>query len=249
MADLSGMLQAAAGNAGGVQPSNIVFLGSAPISLTGRTSDTIWDFNPMYNASDTLTTVPILEDDLVVITLVCGGVSAGGISVVTSGYTTLHSDVQLGPAGYYCNFLTSYKFMGSTPDTTVQFSGSGSTANAITGMITFYRNVNKTDTFPVIETDYLSTSARPFPPPITPPSGAFDILCAGGATHTRGNGSYTNSQLTYFRSTSANDTYDSTVGVGSIEWTGGTFTPVQFGWGLSDGNYGAISFSAAMRST
>lgn len=244
------MLQAAAGvPTGGAQPSNITSLGETRTSLTGRTSNTTWDLTTFYDASGNPYSSSLVEDDIIIAILVCGGASAGDISIVSSGYTAIFDDVQLGPAGYYCNVLVAYKFMGATPDTGITFSGSGSTANAICAVFQAYRNVNKTDTFPVIETDYLSTSARPLPPPITPPSGAFHILCGGGATHTRGNGPYTNSQLTTFGSTSANDTYDSTVGIGSIEWTGGTFTPVQFDWGLTDGSYGTPSFSAAMRST
>jgi hypothetical protein len=251
MADITGMLQAAAGagGGGGAQPSNITFIGSSIISRSGATGTTNWSLTELRtDPSGILGPVTLLEDDLVIILLVVGGSTTGGVSVTTSGYTTL-ADLSASSTEPV-TARVSYKFMGATPDTTVYFTNSGSSLNAQSGVILVYRNVDTSDPFPSIETATFTNTVLPTPPAITPESGAFHILVGGGGSHDTGNRPYTNTEYESFDTTSANDTNDCIVGMGASEWTGGTFTPNRFTWGGSDSSeFSSVAFTAMMKST
>lgn len=247
MADLISMLAASSSVGGGPTPppvNNIVFVGSTQISLTGRTSNTTWSLLSLINGIDTQPSA----DDIVIIQLVSGGATSAVLSIITSGYTTLANLTASSTRSV--NSLCSYKFMGATPDTSITFSGSGSTAWALCGVINVYRNVSQTDTFPIVNTATFSNTVKPTPPAITPSSGAFSILCGGGGGHDQGNAPYTNVEpFTNFTSTSANDSVDGIVGLGDIPWTSGTFTPVRWAAGIGDStDFSSTAFTAAMRS-
>jgi hypothetical protein len=104
-------------------------------------------------------------------------------SVSTSGYSNFYSALSRG-ATYPNNMISSYKIMGSTPDTTVScvFS-SGLSVKAAAVAVYVWRGVDKTtpiDVTPQTTTGIASTGTNIVPPAITPvTTGALVVITAG----------------------------------------------------------------------
>ena len=256
MADLTGMLQAAAGSGVDWPPSNIQFVGSTTLSTPGKTGDTSVSLTSLQNG---IGTQPA-QGDLVIALAGAGvGTTFKELSIRTSGYTELvalqaNDNISL-------DGTVAYKFMGATPDTTIIVSGTLSATDGISAVFLVFRNVDQTDPFPVLEiANSQINTARPTPPDLTPPApseGAFHILCGGAGAHGQGDRDYANSlPYTNFATEGVNDSYDSTTAMGAIELTsdiltGGVFDPPRFVWvsGTDNSQYSSAAFTAVMRST
>lgn len=170
--------------------------------------------------------------DLVIATCATGSVADRSIGISTpAGYTELQE--------LYSNSTTdtslsvNWKIMGSTPDTSVSCGPSGSTADAITGSVHVWRNIDPDNPFDVTETTATGTgTGRANPAPITPSTPGAIVLGIGAGAAATG-AVYTSSDLSNFITRTSADTYDSFQGIGSYSWSSGTFDPAQFGGGTT----------------
>jgi len=176
-----------------------------------------------------------LADDIVVVTVSVGTQARTPAIAVTTptGYTPL--TVQRTSATTYdTNVQTSYKRMGSTPDTTVTVPGSANNADGLAYAIQVFRGVDTTTAEDVAATYATGTGDnKPNPAAITPVTSGAWILACGGGTASNGTTLYTTATLSGFLSANGADTNDGTVGVGYFEWTSGPYDPVAFGGGGS----------------
>jgi hypothetical protein len=151
------------------------------------------------------------------------------LSVSTADYQALTQ--QLGSDTYDTHFNVFYKRMGSTPDTSVTVSGTGSTADAGTVVIHVFRGVDETTPLDVSAVPASgNNSANANPPAITPTTSGAWIVAGGSAAHADGVDTFTSTDLSNFRTAGADDNYDVTIGAGTAEWSSGAFDPAQFGW-------------------
>lgn len=189
------------------------------------------------------------EGDLVVLFYGTGSNVTTGrtLSISTSGYDALTQ--QLGSDTYDTHFRAFYKRMGSTPDTSVTVSGTGSIANAGAVIIHVFRGVDPTTPLDVSAVPAVaSNSARANPPAITPTTQGAWIVAGGAGAHVDGTDTFTSSDLSNFRTAGADDTYDVTVGAGTAEWSSGSFDPAQFGFSGTDGTANSwAAYTLALR--
>jgi hypothetical protein len=176
-----------------------------------------------------------IEGDLVVVTVSTGTAArAPTLSISTpTGYTALTAQ-RTTATTYDTNVQTSYKFMGSTPDTTVTIPASGNAADGQAYTIQVFRGVDPTTPLDVTPTYATGSGAnnRPDPAAITPiTSGAWIVVCTGGAAAT-GTTALTASYLTNLLFFNGADTNDGNVASGYYTgWTSGSYDPAVFAGG------------------
>lgn len=183
------------------------------------------------------------QDDLVVYVLSLPGTSDVNLAVTTTGYTEV--------ADLYANDNTDtnisvgYKFMGSTPDTSI--ARPAGTGYALIAHV--WRGVDTSNPMDVTPTTATGTNTGvPIPPAITPTTAGAIVLCLAGDGNISTPVSYTSSQLSNFVSQSANTgSFGTVAGVGSFAWSGGTFTPTTWGGGTTSANASYAAVSLALR--
>lgn len=175
-----------------------------------------------------------LAGDLVIVTVSTGTAARQPALAITtpSGYTALTAQ-RTTATTYDTNVQTSYKRMGSTPDTTVTIPASGNNADGQAYTIQVFRGVddiNPLDVTPTYATGS-GTNSNPNPAAITPvTAGSWIVFCGGGAAAT--GAVYTASYLTNFLSSNGADTNDGTVGAGYYTaWTSGAYDGAAFAGG------------------
>lgn len=174
-----------------------------------------------------------LAGDLVVVAVSTGSNTDRNIGVSTDDYTEvveLYADDTIDT-----NLSVSYKIMGSTPDTSVVTTPSGSADDAISVCVSVWRGVDSTNILDVVyQSNTGINSGLPTPPAITPITSGAIILCIGANGHSKTTGTFTTATLDNFITSVRNDTYDTTTGIGSYAWSSGTYTPAQFGFTETD---------------
>jgi hypothetical protein len=173
--------------------------------------------------------------DIVIVAVTSGSTINASIGMSTAGYTELSELYTNGPS-FDTNLSVNWKIMGGTPDTSAVTTPSGSTVQGISATAQVWRGVDTGTPFDVAFTSDTGTpTAIPTPPAITPVTlGAIIIAIGGGAAST--GAVYTTATLSHFLSANGADSADGTTGMGSFAWTGGTYTPAQFGGGATSGN-------------
>lgn len=154
------------------------------------------------------------QGDLVLVFYATGAQTDRTMDV--SGYTLIDERYANGST-YDTNLGAFYKFMGSTPDTSVTLVGGTFNANdAGAALVQVWRNVNTTT--PIFEdswtTALTSVVINPDNLANTPPTGYVLVACGAGAHARGGTVTYSSSDLTDFKSASGNDTFDVTIGGG-----------------------------------
>lgn len=195
------------GRAGATSTSNITF------SLSGGSNST-----PQVG-------------DLVVISITVGSTADRAVSVVTpTGYTSLTELYQNDT--YDVNLGLSYKFMGSTPDTTFQLPSTGSANDAQRYTVHVYRGVDTNSPLDVASVTAGAINSRTVNPgAITPVTAGAWIHVVGAAAGATG-GTYTAGYLTAFLAGTTADTNDASMGAGYYSgWTSGAYDPAAFGGG------------------
>jgi hypothetical protein len=176
-----------------------------------------------------------IADDLVVVTVSVGTQARQPTLAISTptGYTAL-TPQRTTSTTYDTNVQTSYKKMGSSPDTSVTIPASGNNADGISYTIQVFRGVDPAtpmDVTPTYATGQ-ATNNRPDPAaiqPVTP--GAWIVVCGGGAAGI-GTTLYTAAYLTNFLTYNGADTNDGTVGTGYYTgWSSGSYDPAVFGGG------------------
>ena len=194
------------------------------------------------------------EGDLVVVYFGVGSntvrvpsvpVSYTGISV--SGYQNVAA--LSATDTYRANLIVSYKFMGSTPDTSfVLTDGTNSVDDAGAVAVHVFRNVD-----PLLPLDVAVATATgantgvPNPPAITPTTQNAVIVSGAAAAHIGGVLTFTSSDLTDFVTAGGNDTRDVTIGAGYYDWDAGAFDPAQFGGGTTANTSSWAAVTLALR--
>lgn len=186
--------------------------------------------------------------DLVVISIAVGSTADRAVSVVTpSGYTSLTELYQNDT--YDVNLGLSYKFMGSTPDTSFTLPSTGSTADAQRYTVHVYRGVDTSSPLDVAAVTAGGINARTVNPgAITPAtSGAWIHVVGAGAGAT--GGTYAASYLTAFLAGTTADTNDAFMGAGYYSgWTSGAYDPAAFtGGGTSTTSDSWAAYTLALR--
>jgi len=162
--------------------------GKSILPVGGKTASTVGTTSTWNTSLTDLTNGATLqENDIVVVYY--GVSSTTDIDLSATGYTEL-ADLFISDT-YDANLFVGYKIMGSTPDTTITFSQTGSADNAGTAAILVFRNVDTTT--PIDVTTTTATAANTVlanPPAITPTTaGAWIIYGASGA-HAGGAATY-----------------------------------------------------------
>lgn len=185
--------------------------------------------------------------------LVYFGLATNGLSgaptMSVTGYTEARS-VQFSNGTYEASQFVGYKFMSSTPDTsmTMNFSGTGvvNSEDARAGAIFVFRGV---DTTTPIEDDgsTSSTTSTIITNSAAKPLGSGRVAVAGGVSaHVQGVQTYSSSDLNGFITAGANSTNDCSVGVGYKSNLSTTFTPAAFTFtGTSTGAF--VAFTVTLR--
>jgi hypothetical protein len=213
----------------------------APVYVGGKTvgrlGGTATLSIPLTDLSGGIGSAPAVGD-VVVVAYAIGSntqVPSGEFGIETFNYTRLavlfRSDTN------DINLDVSYKVMGdgffgpgtTDADTAVIVSGTDNSAYAGAIAIHVWRGVDPLTPMDVTATTAtLGNSRIPNPPAITTATANAVVLAIGAAGHTGGSLAFTSS-LDNFISRGANDTYDATVGIGSITTTTpGTVDPAAF---------------------
>jgi hypothetical protein len=190
--------------------------------------------------------------------------------VINNASTTNRPDGTLSPTGYTgiyspnlyqndshdVNAQASYKFMGSTPDTTIGIRASNATTAGVAYTIHVLRGVDTTTPFDVTPTSAQSNnSGLPNAPSIEPVTAGAWLLISGMAAHATGTAASatpptgmsgtTNHYRTALLTTTSNDPVIAT-GL-KTDWSSGAYDPAAFG-GFNTTNTGSwAAMSIALR--
>lgn len=171
-----------------------------------------------------LTSLSLQQDDVVVVGFLLASNTDRSIGVNTAGYT---EEAELFANDTYdANLSVSWKRMGSTPDSSVDVSGPGSSTHPARIIARGYRGVDTTTAMDVARTTATGTNGLLVDPPsITPTtSGALIVAWGCGAANAAAlSTAYSSSDLTDFTSGIVSNVYDIAYGVGHKSWTSGAF--------------------------
>ena len=171
-----------------------------------------------------LTSLSLQQDDVVVVGFLLASNTDRSIGVNTAGYT---EEAELFANDTYdANLSVSWKRMGSTPDSSVDVSGPGSSTHPARIIARGYRGVDTTTAMDVARTTATGTNGLLVDPPsITPTtSGALIVAWGCGAANAAAlSTAYSSSDLTDFTSGIVSNSYDLAYGVGHKSWTSGAF--------------------------
>lgn len=219
----------------------ITYVGGKTASTVGIT--TSWNIS-LTNLTGGTGSAP-QTGDLVIIGYQVGTTGGDNYNeqIVTSGYIR-HQDLFESESTFNSNLAVYYKFMGGTPDTSVDMPETGTLARAGAVTIQVFRGV-ASSIFDVTTTTAQSDNyGRPDPASITPSSPESLIVVVGGASH---DSIFTNSQLSNFISTTGTDTYSASIGSGTYTWTSGSFNPSEYGGGSISALYAWCAVTMALR--
>jgi hypothetical protein len=189
--------------------------------------------------------------DLVIGVFSVGSTSDLTLSITdgTNPYTLIGSELY-SSSTYDGNLRVAYKFMGSTPDTSITFGGTGGTANGGAMIAYVFRNVDQSNPLDVAAVTATGVaSEKPNPPAITPVTPGAFIVAAGGHGHQSAGATYiTPTDLTGFRVDVFNSTNDGTGAIGhKNDWVSGSFDPQEWDPDLGWTNCGWCAITFALR--
>jgi sorbitol-specific phosphotransferase system component IIC len=158
----------------------IAFVGSG-VGTHALTSTSTYNFSSLLNSAGGTPT--LLENDLVIVSVInATTVNRGAGTLVPSGYTAFHTATYADDTND-TNQQVSYKFMGSSPDTSVAIPASNATTAGVAWTVHVFRNVDKIDVVDVTTSTVTGTNgAQPNPPAVLPnTAGAWIYESSGGA--------------------------------------------------------------------
>lgn len=192
----------------------------------------------------------LLENDLVVVTVVLTSNVDNAVTTSSSGWTQL-SEIYSNGSTEDTNLAVFYKVMGAVPDTSFVAVGNGLGNSVTIGTVFAFRNVDTTTPFDVASTTATGTATTVANPAAITPStaGSWIIIAGGGACPTAS--VYTvpadlSSTTNHFRSVVQADIWDGVVGMGiKTDWTSGAFDCGVFGGGneAASGSWAAITMA------
>lgn len=189
--------------------------------------------------------------DLVIVTCVTGSAAGNPAMAVTTPATyTALGQLNQSAVTADTSMDVSYKFMPGTPDTSVTIPGTGNNAFGEAYTIQVFRGVDPTTPLDVSSVSAGGTgTGRPNPGAITPvTTGAWVVICGGGAAATGANyvapANFTTNFLTSFGA----DTTDAMVGSGYWDsWTSGAVDPAVYTGGTTGANDSWSSWTLVLR--
>lgn len=234
---------------------SLVGSGAGTHNATGGSTYTFTSLRDAANAQPTLQ-----ENDLVVVVTSIAGTAnlADGTMTPTTptGYAGVYTPNLGANDSHDSNLQVSWKFMGSSPDTSVDIRGVPATTNSCAYLVFVFRGVDTTTPFDVTSTSASSNnSGTPNAPAITPSTAGAWILCFGGSAMATGTAPSTtpptgmDTTTNHFRTASLfTQTNDAAVAGGiKSNWTSGAYDPAAFG-GFNTTNTGSwTAASLALR--
>ena len=189
--------------------------------------------------------------DLVVVTCVTGSAAGNPAMAVATpaGYTAL-GQLNQSAVTADTSMNTSYKRMGGTPDTAVTIPGTTNNAWGEAYSIQVFRGVDSTTPMDVAAVSAGGTgTGRPDPGSITPiTSGAWVVICGGGAAGAGANYTAPANYTTNFITANGADTTDAMVGSGYwTGWTSGAENPATYTGGTTGANDSWTAYTLALR--
>lgn len=147
-------------------------------------------------------------------------------------YTLIGSELYANGTSYDTNLRAAYKKLTGA-DASVTFGPTGNNADAGAMAVHVWRGVASA-IFDVTATTATGTgTGRPNPAAITPVTTGSVIIVAGGGAAATG-ATYTASYLTKFLTVTSADTQDAMLGIGSVNWTSGTYDPAAWTGGTAN---------------
>ncbi|WP_066210248.1 MULTISPECIES: DUF2807 domain-containing protein [Sphingomonadales] len=204
------------------------YVGGKTAAITASTS-TATNVS-LTDLSGGLASAPAAGDIVIVGYATCSTIDRA-IGVNTAGYAEI-AELYANDTND-ANLSVSWKIMGSTPDTTVAISATGSASDPGSVAIHVWRGVDATTPLDVTSTTATALNSWvPNPPSITPVTSGAVVLALGagaGSSAPSAIGSITNSDLSNFIARSVDNAFRSVgIGVGSFAWTSGAFDPAAF---------------------
>lgn len=222
---------------------NISYVGGRLQSGNGSTSNITVSLTSLTGGTDSS---PQAGDIVIIAAQMFNG---SDISYRLTNYTQI-TDLYKSGTLAYTNFQVGYKIMGGTPDSTATITGgSGTISYPYAVAVHVWRNVDTTTPIDVTPTTYTaSATMRINPPALTPvTSGAKIIIAGGGGQYSPSNAYYSASYLSNFISQGfAQSNYSSSIGIGGISWTSGSYDPAAWDFSQSDTSYmtyGVVTFA------
>jgi hypothetical protein len=174
----------------------------------------------------------VAAGDLVIAVFATGSTADRTLVITADANYTQIGTEQYSNSTFDTNLRVAYKFMGTTPDTSVTFGPTGNNADAGAMAVYVFRGVDQTTPLDGVTPAVASATNTVLvnPPSITPAtSGAFPVFVGAGA-HSGGVDTYSSSDLTAFRSVGGlDDTNDVSIGIGHIDnWTSGAVDPAAW---------------------
>jgi hypothetical protein len=221
----------------GASTTPLEFVGGYQLGFVGTTSDVTITFGGNLTGGSDASAQP---NDLVIVYFGTG--ANGNENLIVAGYTEV---VELfADDTYSTNLAVAYKFMGSTPDTTLVLTG-GTRGVLDAGAVALqvWRNVDQVTPLDVVSTTATGiNSVLCNPPQITPTSMGAYVVAGGAGAHAAGVRTFASSDLDGFTSVGSQDTYDVTIGLGYKPWVSGAVDPATFSF--SGTNSTAYSWAA-----
>jgi len=188
--------------------------------------------------------------DFVVVTMVVGSAGRNPAQAVTAPGTWSNLG-QLNPntQTYDTSMDVSYKRMGTTPDTNLTAPVTGNAQDAQSWTIQVFRGVDSTNPLDVAAVAASAVgTGRPDPGSITPTtSGAWVVICGGGAATTGAAYTAPANYTTGFLTNTIADTNDSMIGSGYRSWTSGAENPAQYTGGTTNAVDSWAAYTIALR--
>lgn len=223
----------------------ITYVGGQVGGRAGATSTT----NITYALTGGTNSTP-QAGDFVVITVVVGSQARTPACAVTAPATwTNLTQINANGTTYDTSLNVSYKFMGGTPDTTFTLPSTGNIADAQRYTVQVWRGVDTSTPLDVTSVSASGTATgRPNPGSITPTtSGAYVLICGGGAAATGASYTAPANYTTNFLTGSTADTNDAMVGSGYRAWTSGAEDPAAYTGGTNNAVDSWAAYTLALR--
>lgn len=190
--------------------------------------------------------------DLVIITVVVASQARTPACAITTPATwTALTQINANGTTYDTSLNVSSKFMGGTPDTTFTLPSTGNVADAQRWTVQVWRGVDTGTPLDVAAVSASGTATgRPDPASITPTtSGAYVLICGGGAAATGAAYTAPANYTTGFLTGATVDTNDAMVGSGYRAWTSGAEDPAAYTGGTTNAVDSWAAYTIALRPT
>lgn len=230
----------------------ISFVGSHVGTHAAISAQTV-NFSSLLDSAGATPTV--LANDMVLVAVEnASTVNRGAGALVPTGYSTING-ADYRDDSNDSNFDVSYKFMGGTPDTSVDIPASNATTAGVAYAIYVFRGVDTTvwnDNGSSTTTGNINTGVANAAAVTPVTAGAWIVAFAGaavaaGAVFT--NPANMDATTNYFRSATITSTTNDANIAGAIfsGWTSGSFDPAVFGGSTSTNTGSWSAFSIALK--